>query len=114
MRSGRYLEALGTLNGSVETHQSFVSRFATDSVGDEYLIPFIAIIHHKLGHSVEAREHLAKAMSTLRSIESKGVGVPTDSLQPWNYALAVKLVTLEAKAIIESGKEDLPSDPIAH
>jgi hypothetical protein len=53
-------------------------------------------------------------MSTLGSIESKGLDGLDRPSHTWTYALAVKLVTLEAKALVEGGNEDLPTDPFAH
>ncbi len=106
VRMGRYREALKYLEKNVDKGDG--------SVDYDYIMPFIAIIHHQLGHSVKAREYLAMAMSTLASIEKKGLAGLLDPSHSWDDALAFKLVTLEAKALIEGGNDNLPSDPFAH
>ncbi len=72
VRTGRYKEALKYLEEHLEKGNGLVSGFTCtdiDSIDNDYIIPFVAIIHHRLGHSAAAREDLAKAMSTLGSIE---------------------------------------------
>jgi predicted Ser/Thr protein kinase/tetratricopeptide (TPR) repeat protein len=108
MRAGRYEAALHILR---ETEQKQIGLLPFES----YRLPFLAILHHRLGNDVEARKYLEQARSWLREVEEKRsyhttwdgpVGIR------WDHVLAVKLVTREAEVLIDT--PELPADPFAH
>ncbi len=71
VRTGRNREALKYLEEYIDAGYGTSPDLRYADI--DYLIPFLALVHHRLGHPVKAREFLAKAMSTLASIEKKGL-----------------------------------------
>ncbi len=87
----------GTWSGFGHSDEEFDSRD---------LPAFLAIAHHRLGHRLEARKYLAEAKSRLRQLNVESDGRAR--------ALATKLVTHEAEALVERANDNLPTDPFAH
>jgi len=110
-RSGRYGEALKSLQKFTHRNEWSVSSLSLAQsdygITVDYLIPFMAIMHHHLGHRAEANEYLARALSTLSAMKTEGG--PSDL-----HSLAVRLVTLEAKALVQREEHSFPQDPFAH
>ena len=108
MRSGRFATGLRDLEPNPRLGPSGWSSFAeVDEVFDRRDLPaYLAIAHHHLGHPLEARRELAAARSRLAQVDGEKYH--------WTRALAIKLVTREAEALIERVNDDIPSNPFAN
>ncbi len=109
VRSGKFLEEdLRVLERILQDSQvSWTGFVSLDEDLDQIDVPaFLAIAHHRLGHPLEARKYLAEARSRLSQLNVERDG--------WARALATKLVTREAEALIERANDNLPTDPFAH
>ncbi len=109
VRSGKFLEEdLRVLERILQDSRfSWTGFVSLDEDFDRSDLPqFLAIAHHRFGHPLEARKYLAEARSRLRQLDVERDG--------WARALATKLVTREAEALIERANDNLPTDAFAH
>jgi hypothetical protein len=61
--------------------------------------------HHRLGHAVEAREWLNKAVQWMdQAGQEKGKDAGVKVPMPWNRRLTLQLLRREAETLIHSAK----------
>jgi tetratricopeptide (TPR) repeat protein len=95
-RAGRYEEAIRKLEDA--TH-------LTTPVAWDWL--FLAMSHHRLGHTDRARDYLTKAQQWVNLANAKPdskLGAPRASWHSWNERAEVRALQHEAEALINSGR----------
>src|SRR5262249_8931116 len=90
----------GRLNEAVTQLNRSAKLFGTEGKVTDWL--FLAMTHHRLGNSGEARRWLEKAVqwldeSTLERPKDAGLGIPV----PWSTWLQVQLLRQEAEVLIK-------------
>ncbi len=107
-RAGRFDESLQRLTDA--------DRFAKQPSRSDMSLPaytwfFLAMAHHRLGHSEEAKQWLDKAEAwTEKAIAEADQGI---EFMHWNRRLTLKLLRDEAEALLKSAPAPQPPDPAA-
>jgi tetratricopeptide (TPR) repeat protein len=100
-RSGRFEEAIQCLNEINSTWEQGTMNPAPFSPAYSWF--FLAMAHHQLGHTQEARQWLDKAIKQMEE-ETKTKGLP------WNRRLTLQLLSREAETLLKRPGE-LQSTP---
>jgi tetratricopeptide (TPR) repeat protein len=85
-RAGRFEDAVRKLQEAIGVQN-------TEGTASHWL--FLALAHHRLGHTEEAKKWLAKAQRWLDQAPKDGAGA-----LPWDQRLELKLLRAEAEAVI--------------
>jgi WD40 repeat protein/serine/threonine protein kinase/predicted Zn-dependent protease len=102
-RAGRFGEALRQLNAASAAWQQARDKPATHSRA--YAWFFLAMTHQRLGHAIEARQWLDRALKWME-MEVQNPG--NKAVVVWNRRLTLQLLRREAQLLI-TGKADYPA-----